>query len=61
VVVGLTTHGLPVCTSVPPQLPVYQSMTSLASTVPERVDELPEQIAAGLAVTPVGAFTVRVA
>ncbi len=49
VLLGLTPSEVPVPTSVPPQLPVYQSMVSPAPAVAERADEAPLQIAAGVA------------
>jgi hypothetical protein len=62
--VGLTLSGLPVPTKVPPQLPVYQSITSPAPTGADSDEESPTQIAAGLAVAFVGVagfgFTVTV-
>jgi hypothetical protein len=53
--VGLTTHeGVPVQTKVPPQLPVYQSITSPAPTEADITEEPPTQIVGGLAVGFVG-------
>jgi len=64
VLVGLTPSEVPLPTSDPPQLPVYQSMVSPAPAVAERVDEAPLQIAVGVAAGLPGvagcAFTVTV-
>jgi hypothetical protein len=52
--VGLTTSELPVPIKVPPQLPVYQSITSPALTEADITEEPPTQIVGGLAVGFVG-------
>jgi hypothetical protein len=50
---GVTTR-LPCPTYVPPQLPVYQSMSAPGPTEPDRVEDVPTQIVAGFAMRSVG-------
>src|ERR1051326_7545625 len=52
--VGLTDTAVPVPTSVPPQLPVYQSMVCPAGTAPDSTVEFPMHTVEGVACTPVG-------
>lgn len=52
--VGLTTKLVPDPTSVPPQLPVYQSTVHPLSTEADRVEDVPEQIVDGFAAGFVG-------
>lgn len=54
--VGLTPSEVPLPTSVPPQLPVYQSIVWPAGTLAESVDVAPLQIVAGVADGLVGAL-----
>lgn len=46
---GVTPSEVPLPTSVPPQLPVYQSTVWPAETLAESVDVAPLQIVAGVA------------
>ena len=55
---GVTTKLAPVPTSVPPQLPVYQSTTDPAATDAESVEDWPDVIDAGFASGLVGALGV---
>lgn len=61
---GLTLRLVPDPTSVPPQLPVYQSIVSPPPTVADSDEDEPLQIVEGVAVGPVGvpgsALTVTV-